>query len=105
MNTGKHYEAKEKVILKAIARVFREKNIGSNVRINNEKQTGGNRLLSFKVIGGQEAALESENSIGKNVKLVLSIITEKKTETGWEMRRLLDKEQYEIFQCYRIKDI
>jgi len=29
--------------------------------------------------------------------VTLSIITEKKTSTGWEMRRLLGKEQYERF--------
>jgi hypothetical protein len=33
----------------------------------------------------------------KECEVVLSVITEKKTEKGWEMRRLLDKEQYEVF--------
>jgi len=29
--------------------------------------------------------------------LVLSVIAEKKTEKGWEMRRLLEKDQYDTF--------
>ena len=29
--------------------------------------------------------------------MILAVTTEKKTETGWEIRRLLQKEQYDSF--------
>lgn len=33
----------------------------------------------------------------KECEVTLIVTTEKKTETGWEMRRLLQKEQYDTF--------
>jgi hypothetical protein len=91
-----NYEAKETIILKSIARVFIEKNVGRNVNINHNKLT----VDSDYVIQGDwrtksNARVRSIN--WKECEVVLSVITEKKTETGWEMRRLLDKEQYEVF--------
>jgi hypothetical protein len=91
-----NYEAKETIILKSIARVFIEKSVGRNVNINHNKLT----VDSDYVIQGDwrtksNARVRSIN--WKECEVVLSVITEKKTETGWEMRRLLDKEQYEVF--------
>lgn len=87
------FEANEKIILKAIARVFKDKNMGTNVTINNEKQ----KVETDFIIQGDwrtrgSAYVRKLN--WKECEVKLTIITEKKTETGWEMRRLLDKEQY-----------
>ena len=87
------YEANEKIILNATARVFREKSMGSNIKIDRVN----NRVETDYIIQGDWRT----RSIAKVKKLnwrdrevVLSVITEKKTETGWEMRRLLEMQQY-----------
>jgi hypothetical protein len=90
------FEANEKVILKAIARVFRDKNMGSNVTINKEKQ----KVETDFIIQGDWRTRSSayvRKLNWKECEVTLTIITEKKTETGWEMRQLLDKEQYVKF--------
>ena len=90
------YEAKEAVILKAIARVFKEKSVGRNVIINYNKLT----VDSDYVIQDDWRTKSSARvrSIKWNeCEVVLSVITEKNTKTGWEMRRLLDQEQYDVF--------
>jgi hypothetical protein len=87
------YEAKEKVILNATARIFKDKNMGSNVRIDWEK----NQVETDYFIQGDwrtKSVLKVKRLNWKEREVVLSVITEKKTQTGWEMRRLLDKEQY-----------
>jgi hypothetical protein len=90
------YEAKEVVILKSIARVFKEKNVGTNVRINHKKLTvDSDYFIQDDWRTKSNAKVRRLN--WKECEVVLSFITEKKTETGWEMRRLLDKEQYEVF--------
>ena len=87
------YEANERVILNAVARVFRDKKMGSNVRIDREK----NEVTTDFII--QEdwrtksiAKLKKLN--WKEREVIISITTEKKTQNGWEMRRLLDEDQY-----------
>jgi hypothetical protein len=90
------YEAKEMVILKAIAHIFQEKAIGSNVIINQKKST----VESDYVIQNEwrtKGSARVKRLNWKECEVMLTIITEKKTKTGWEMRRLLDKEQYVIF--------
>jgi hypothetical protein len=87
------YEAKEKIILNATARVFQEKNMGTNVRIDREKE----RVETDYIIQGEwrtRSIAQVRKLNWRERELVLSVITEKKTETGWEMRRLLQKEQY-----------
>jgi hypothetical protein len=87
------YEAKEIIVLKAIARIFKDKSMGSAVKINQEKHT----VESDYVTQG-EWRTKSEARVKKlrwnECEVVMSITTEKKTEKGWEMRRLLDEEQY-----------
>lgn len=90
------YEAKEKFILKAIAGVLKEKDIGSNVVIDQRKH----RVDSDYVVSGDwrtktTARVRSLN--WKECEVTLAVTTEKKTKTGWEMRRLLQKEQYDSF--------
>jgi hypothetical protein len=90
------YEAKEKIILRAIANVFREKNIGSNVVIDNKN----NYVDSDYVISGNwrtKANAHVKKLNWKECEVILSVISEKNTENGWEMRRLLQEEQYDTF--------
>ena len=87
------YEASEKFILNAIARVFRDKSMGRNIKIDRENK----RVESDFIIQGDwrtRSVAQVHKLSWKEREVVLSVITEKKTETGWEMRRLLDKEQY-----------
>lgn len=90
------YEAKETVILNSIARVFIEKRVGRNVEINQDKLT----VDSDYVIEDDWRTKSHARVIRLNWKeceVILSVTTEKKTKTGWEMRRLLNKEQYDVF--------
>ena len=90
------YEANEKIILKAIAGVFKEKNIGSNVTIDQKNH----RVDSDYVVSGDwrtKASARVQRLNWKECEVSLVVTTEKKTETGWEIRRLLQKEQYDSF--------
>ena len=90
------YEANEKIILKAIAGVFKEKNIGANVTIDQKNH----RVDSDYVVSGDwrtKANARVQRLNWKECEVILAVTTEKKTETGWEMRRLLQKEQYNSF--------
>lgn len=97
------FEAKEKFILQAIARVFRDKNMGINVTINKEKQT----VETDFIIQGDWRTRSSayvRKLNWKESEVFLSVIAEKKTEKGWEMRRLLNKEQYNnLFDIIELK--
>jgi hypothetical protein len=90
------YEAKETVILRAIAGVFKEKNIGANVTIDQKN----NRVNSDYVVTGDwrtKANAHVRRLNWKECEVILAVTTENKTETGWEIRRLLQKEQYYSF--------
>jgi hypothetical protein len=90
------YEAKEKVVLKAIAGVLKEKDIGSNVTIDHKN----NRVDSDYVVSDDwrtKTTAHVKRLNWKECEVSLTVITEKKTKTGWEMRRLLQKEQYDSF--------
>ena len=90
------YEAKEIVILKAIAGVFKEKKIGANVTIDQKNH----RVDSDYVVSGDwrtKANARVQRLNWKECEVILAVTTEKKTETGWEIRRLLEKEQYYSF--------
>ncbi|KUG23503.1 hypothetical protein ASZ90_006707 [hydrocarbon metagenome] len=97
------YEASEKVILKAIARVFKEKNIGSNVKID----WNNLRVDSDYVVSGDwrtKANARVRRINWQKCEVSLIVTTESKTETGWEIRRLLYKEQYEtIFNVIEMR--
>lgn len=92
------YEAKEKFVLQAIAQIFNENKLGranidedahevaSEYHVEGDWRTRG--LARVRQINWRECEVK------------LTIITEKKTPTGWEMRRLLGKDQYEkIFRA------
>ncbi|MDD3249442.1 MAG: hypothetical protein GX874_07740 [Smithella sp.] len=90
------YEAKEKYILKAVAGVLEEKKIGRNVVVDYDNH----RVDSDFVISGDwrtktNARVKRLN--WKECEVILIVTTEKKIDTGWEIRRLLKKEQYDTF--------
>ena len=90
------FQAKEKYILRAIAAVLKEKQIGQNVVIDYAK----NRIDSDYVVSDDwrtktQARVKRTN--WKECEVTLIVTTEKKTSEGWEMRKLLEKEQYESF--------
>jgi len=90
------FEAKDTIILKAIYRVFKEKNVGSNVKINQDKLT----VDSDYTVDGDwrtKSSARVRNLNWKECEVTLIVVTEKKTEKGWEMRRLLDKDQYHSY--------
>ena len=90
------YEAKEPVILKAIASVLKEKEIGANVIIDQKNH----RVDSDFVVSGDWRTKTSgrvKKLNWRECEVTLSVTTQKQTKTGWEMRRLLQKEQYESF--------
>ena len=92
----KTYEANEKFILRAVASVLREENMGSNVEI----RTGENMLETDYVVKGdwRTKSIARVKRLDRSIcELILSVITEKKTEKGWEMVRLLEKDQYDTF--------
>jgi len=87
------YEAEEKFILRAIARTFQDRDLGKAV-IHEET----NEVVSDYVVreDWRIRSLARVRKISRTEREVtLSILTEKKTSTGWELRRLLGKEQYE----------
>ncbi len=90
------YEAKEKIVLKAIAAVLQEKSIGDNVSIDFKN----NRVNSDYVVSGDwrtKSNARVKRLNWKECEVTLAVTTEKKTNTGWEMRRLLEKDQYDRF--------
>ncbi len=102
------YDANEKIILRAVAQVFQSRNFGK-AKVDEEK----NHLETAYVVQGEwrTKAVATVKKIGrKERELTLSVITEKKSSSGWEVRRVLEKEQYDqIFsdiemQIYREYD-
>ena len=90
------YEANEKFILRAVASVLREENMGTNVEI----RIGENMVETDYVVKGDwrtKSIARVKRLNRSECELTLSVITEKKTDKGWEMRRLLEKDQYDTF--------
>jgi hypothetical protein len=99
------YEAKEKFVLRAIAQVFDEKNLGT-ATINED----AHEVTTDNIVQGEwrtRSIARARQINWKECEVKLTIITEKKTPAGWEMRRLIGKDQYEKifkaveFQIYR----
>ncbi len=90
------YEAKEKYVLRAIARVLKEKDIGRDVVIDYQES----RVDSDFVESGDwrtKTSARVKRLNWRECEVTLAVTTEKKTDNGWEMRRLLQKEQYNTF--------
>ena len=87
------YEAKDEIVLRAIARVFQEKQMGRSVTINRKDRTVLTEYLTENDWRTKSFARVKQIN-WKETEAVISIIAEKKTKTGWQMMRLLKKEQY-----------
>jgi hypothetical protein len=90
------YEANEKFILRAVVSVLREENMGTNLEI----KSGENMVETDYIVKGDwrtKSIARVKRLNQSECELILSVITEKKTEKGWEMRRLLEKDQYDTF--------
>jgi hypothetical protein len=77
--------------------------MGINVTINKEKRT-----VETDFITQDDWRIRSSAYVRKlnwkESEVFLSVIAEKKTEKGWEMRRLLNKEQYtNLFDLIELK--
>jgi hypothetical protein len=97
------YEAREKFVLKAIVQVFNEKNLGKEARIDQAKQTVETDYIVQDDWRTKSIARVKQLD-WKECEVILSVITEKKTKTGWEQRRLLEEEQYlKIFNEVELK--
>jgi hypothetical protein len=90
------YEAKETVVLQAVANVFKEKHIGANVTIERK-----NLLVDSDYVESGDwrtkASARVQRLNWKECEVTLAVTTEEKMGKGWEMRRLLQKEQYDNF--------
>jgi len=96
------FEGNEKVVLKAVAQVFKDKGFGAS-SINLEKKEIESTYLIQN--GWRSKTIARVKQINwKETEVTLSVITEKQVESGWEMRRLLQKEQYDsIFDALELQ--
>jgi len=89
------FEANEDVTLRAIAQVFKEKGLG-NAKIHPRKnQVESDYTIQDDWRTKSTATVKKIN--WKESEVTLSVISEKKTSTGWEMRRILEKKHYDNF--------
>jgi hypothetical protein len=87
------FETNESIALRAIALVYKSKGLG-NPSINHDK----NLVESDYVMKGEwrsKTIARVKKINWKECEVTLSVITEKKTVKGWELRRLLGKKQYD----------
>ncbi|HYA15435.1 MAG TPA: hypothetical protein VEF33_13955 [Syntrophales bacterium] len=87
------YEASEDIILRALTQVFKEKGFGNSSITPDKKQIESDYLFQSDWRSKAIARVKKKN--WKECEVTLSVITEKKTSAGWEMRRLLEAEQYD----------
>lgn len=87
------FEADEKIILKAIARVLKERGFGEAKILRERLSLETEYVIQEDWRTKVEASVKKLNRREREVSL--SVITEKKTSSGWEFRKILDREQYE----------
>ena len=87
------YEASEDIIIRALKQVFKDKGFGSASMNPEKKQLESDYL--FQNDWRSKAVARVRKINWKECEVTLSVITEKKTQAGWEMRRLLETEQYD----------
>ncbi len=91
--TTQNFEANEKIILKAISRVLKDRGFGE-AKIESEKS----RLETDYVVqeDWRTKAIASVKKVSrKENEVTLSIITEEKSSSGWQPRKVMGKVQYE----------
>jgi hypothetical protein len=99
------YEANEKFVLRAIAQIFKDNALGKATINKDTHEVTSDYIVQGEWRTRSLARVRKVNQ--RESEVTLSVITEKKTPTGWEMRRLLGKEQYDrlfndiLFQIYR----
>jgi hypothetical protein len=96
------FESNEKIVLKALAQVFKDKGFGT-ASVNSEKKEIESTYLIQN--GWRSKTVARVKQINwKETEVKLSVITEKQVESKWEMRRLLKKEQYDsIFDAIELQ--
>jgi hypothetical protein len=91
------FEADEKLIFKALSRILKDRGFGES-RIDSDK----GRLETDYLVQGEwrTKAVATVRKIGRKEREVkLSIITEQKDSgpSGWKAKKLMGREQYEMF--------
>lgn len=89
------YEAGEDKLLQALAQVFKDKRFGTPTISKETNKVESDYLIQDEWRTKGIARVKKIN--WKECEVDLSIITEKKIENGWEMRRILGKSQYDTF--------
>jgi len=87
------FEADEKIILKAITRIFKDRGFGEP-----KMEADKGRLETDYVVQGdwRTKAIATVKKISrKEREVTLSVITEQKSSSQWKPKKLLGKEQYE----------
>jgi hypothetical protein len=87
------YEAKEKILLRAIAQVFKDKAMGVATIKEDKNEVVTEYLIEDDWRSKSIARVKKIN--WKETEVTLSVITEKKAGDKWELRRLLEKDQYD----------
>jgi hypothetical protein len=88
-------EAKEDTVIKAIVQVFKDKKFGDSRVDYQNHQIETDETIQDNWRSKCRARIKQRN--WKACEITLSVITEKKTASGWEPRRLLEKQQYDNF--------
>jgi hypothetical protein len=88
------YEASEDTMIRAIAQVFKDKT-GSSVTFPEKNRIESDYVIQNEWRTKNTARVKKIN--WKECEVTLSVVTEKKIPSGWEMRRLLAKEQYDKY--------
>ncbi|MEN6319438.1 MAG: hypothetical protein ABFD82_11875 [Syntrophaceae bacterium] len=88
------FEGNESIIIQAIAQVFKDK-VGSATIHPGQNKIESDYVVQDKWRTKNTARVKKIN--WKECEVTLSVITEKKTEAGWEMRKILEKEQYDKY--------
>jgi hypothetical protein len=87
------FEASDTIVMRSIALVYKEKGLG-DATINPEKnQVESDYVIKDEWRSKTTARVKKIN--WKECEVTLSVMTEKKTAKGWELRRLLEKRQYD----------
>ena len=89
------FEASENKLIRAITQVFKDKGFGTATINQETNQVESDYLIQDDWRTKGIARVKKIN--WKECEVVLSVITEKNTSKGWEMRRLLGKRQYDTF--------
>ena len=87
------FEANEKIILKAISRVLKNRGFGEA-----KIEAGENRLETDYVVqeDWRTKAIASVKKVSrKESEVTLSVITEEKSSSGWQPKKVMGKPQYE----------